>query len=779
MQYYPNKQNASEFCDKFEDVVRNYENLSGVVPLSEGEKRDAFFNAIMTTVPEVESVEFMTKNSTGKGLSYEQLKLFLMQAEANRNQSASSETRAVMKAQGRDAKERCYECDDNGHIAINCRFRGTGLKKCYECGQVTNHKAVECPVKRIKQSKSERDRAMRQGFNRGRYNRYNNMRSDKFYNDRENRGFKRKTSDERSGDAKRYRSSRGRGNYKNMKWNEKGYKKNQNKQKEKDGDANMTDMKNTKGEMLLNNLLSYCDSDSKNDFNQSTIFTKFLADSGSTEHLTNSKVIFKSVDESDYGKIRCANKDASADLETEGAEMGFSIYLDNKEIDIFDPVSNKSFVTGVYNKPYWIIEFEINTNKNRDEKYTSRRIVANVTKPESDVNYTTRYKMKNEALNETSEKHESAQQNRDEDKQVNNQGDAIELEERKVTENDNANNEDVQLKTNTDNEKKCIYENSNFDTSIWDRTFQDIDELPIVELSNIENNQVSSMNQLLTTLRFYATNTHQMTVGDFMGLHQTTASRIISRVSRAIASLRPLYIKMPANQEVLQTQAKFYRIAHFPRVVGCIDGTHIKIQSPGGEDGEVFRNRKSIFSLNVQVVGGPNLKIQDIVARWPGSTHDAVIFNNSRILGRFENDEFGNGILLGDSGYVLKPFLLTPLLNPVTRAEQLYNESHIRTRNSVERLFGVWKRRFPVLAYGFRCKMDVIMTSIVATAVLHNMAIDMREGLPPPPEEIDHNMLNYLNEQGNVPNHVQNIPMIGAPYNNYRQELINNFFANL
>lgn len=68
----------------------------------------------------------------------------------------------------------------------------------------------------------------------------------------------------------------------------------------------------------------------------------------------------------------------------------------------------------------------------------------------------------------------------------------------------------------------------------------------------------------------------------------------------------------------------------------------------GGEDAEIYRNRKSIFSLNTQVICGPNLKIQDIVARWPGSTHDAVIFNNSRVLGRFENGEFGRGILLGN-----------------------------------------------------------------------------------------------------------------------------------
>lgn len=67
----------------------------------------------------------------------------------------------------------------------------------------------------------------------------------------------------------------------------------------------------------------------------------------------------------------------------------------------------------------------------------------------------------------------------------------------------------------------------------------------------------------------------------------------------------------------------------------------------GGEDAEVFRNRKLYFSLNTQVVCDSHLKINNIVARWPGSAHDITIYNNSRIRGRCEAGEFGNSVLLG------------------------------------------------------------------------------------------------------------------------------------
>lgn len=111
----------------------------------------------------------------------------------------------------------------------------------------------------------------------------------------------------------------------------------------------------------------------------------------------------------------------------------------------------------------------------------------------------------------------------------------------------------------------------------------------------------------------------------------------------------------------------------------------------------------------------------NVVARWPGSAHDATIFNNSDLRAQCENGSFGNKWLLGDSAYPLKPYLLTPLINTQTRGQQLYNEAHIRTRNCIERCFGVWKRRFPVVALTLRLSLLRANAVIIATAVLHNI----------------------------------------------------------
>jgi hypothetical protein len=55
--------------------------------------------------------------------------------------------------------------------------------------------------------------------------------------------------------------------------------------------------------------------------------------------------------------------------------------------------------------------------------------------------------------------------------------------------------------------------------------------------------------------------------------------------------------------------------------------------------------------------------IRDIVAKWPGATHDAHIWNNCKLAKVFEDSTIKGAWLLGDSGYALKPWLLTPILS--------------------------------------------------------------------------------------------------------------------
>ena len=54
-------------------------------------------------------------------------------------------------------------------------------------------------------------------------------------------------------------------------------------------------------------------------------------------------------------------------------------------------------------------------------------------------------------------------------------------------------------------------------------------------------------------------------------------------------------------------------------------------------------------------------------------------------------------VLLGDSGYALRSYLMTPYLNPVLPWQRRFNRAHKKTRCLVERVIGIWKRQFHVL----------------------------------------------------------------------------------
>ena len=205
-------------------------------------------------------------------------------------------------------------------------------------------------------------------------------------------------------------------------------------------------------------------------------------------------------------------------------------------------------------------------------------------------------------------------------------------------------------------------------------------------------------------------------------MSQPSVSKIVKNVSAAIASLAPEIIKFPNPATEGQVMQQFSAIAGMPGVIGCVDGTHIPIKSPGGPNSEIYRCRKGYFSINVMGVCDASLKFTNIAVNWPGSAHDSRIFNESRLCEALEEGRY-HGFLLGDSGYACRSYLLTPFLTPQTEKEIHYNAAHIKTRNVIERAFGVLKRRFSILSVPVRTMLSNTKNIIVVHVILHNIAV--------------------------------------------------------
>ena len=78
--------------------------------------------------------------------------------------------------------------------------------------------------------------------------------------------------------------------------------------------------------------------------------------------------------------------------------------------------------------------------------------------------------------------------------------------------------------------------------------------------------------------------------------------RSITDVSRALIVKQPRFIKWPStNNECVTIKNEFYLRGGFPCVIGCVDGTHVRLQAPSQHENN-YVNRKGFHSINVQGV---------------------------------------------------------------------------------------------------------------------------------------------------------------------------------
>ncbi|CAG2219630.1 HARBI1 [Mytilus edulis] len=226
-------------------------------------------------------------------------------------------------------------------------------------------------------------------------------------------------------------------------------------------------------------------------------------------------------------------------------------------------------------------------------------------------------------------------------------------------------------------------------------------------------------------------------IGDTVGIDKSTVSRCVNKVSKALASKSDQYIKWPSEQRKRDIKQGFYDNGGFPGVIGCIDGTHVRIAAPSSDEPS-FVNRKGFHSINVQAICDNEGKFTNIVARWPGSVHDSHIMRCSQISEHLEQAHkcVEDGLILGDSGYACRSFLMTPYIRPTEPYRERFNTAHTRTRCCIERTFGWWKKRFYCLHAELRLQPEKVCTLIMACAVLHNLAIEMREPMEDPDDEV-------------------------------------------
>ena len=110
------------------------------------------------------------------------------------------------------------------------------------------------------------------------------------------------------------------------------------------------------------------------------------------------------------------------------------------------------------------------------------------------------------------------------------------------------------------------------------------------------------IDQVLIALRFYASGNFLQVIGDTVGVDKSTVSRAVHDVSQLLSAKQSMFIKWPTTAAVInENKNGFYRRRRFPGIIGCIDGTQIRIIAPSKNESD-FVNRKGFHSINVQGV---------------------------------------------------------------------------------------------------------------------------------------------------------------------------------
>lgn len=387
-----------KFCERFDQIIREHELSDDPHKLTEQEKRSTFYQAIIGAMPEVRRTDSAVISTTGEEMAVEALRKTMLRiqedndaAGGNSSEKEVTVSRAKFK-KFKGNRNKCYRCNREGHWQKDCMLSNTNKWFCYACNFITDHKGDDCtgngnptqrhkrpfnnynegepPVKRNKPTPNQQVRGRGSGNFRGKGGNFRGSSRGSFRGRGGNRGSKhnpaarRAEYDEGSADQENYQG----------------------------GAAYYDENEELEGKIFFNKTL--------NDENR----IEFIADSGATNHIVNKSFILRDLKKSENGVIKSANKNEVADIIIDGrgnlllendnatgrhikltnviaakdisenllslrklVDAGFCIYLDDKIFRVYNKENDKTIFEGVYQKPNWVVRFEV-----RKDKYTER-----------------------------------------------------------------------------------------------------------------------------------------------------------------------------------------------------------------------------------------------------------------------------------------------------------------------------------------------------------------------------------------------------------------------
>ena len=305
---------------------------------------------------------------------------------------------------------KCFRCNKVGHWKSECYLNGTNRWFCDYCNRITNHRGDDC---RYKNNYPPLNQNNKRSFER---DSETHEPGAKMKRNSEDQGGRGRGSGQFRGRGQGRGRARGRGNFRGRNFRGSGHRPTARRAdyEEEDYSSYYQEEEEDKYEQQPN------ENEGKKQLTNSENEVVFIADSGATEHIVNKSFILTDFKISENGVIKSANKNVFADIAIDGtgnlllqngtmkgnhiklikviaaknasenllslrkiADAGLGIYLDNEIFRVFNKENNKTIFKGIYEKPNWIVHFEIKKSENTSneevydyEKYSCTACIA-------------------------------------------------------------------------------------------------------------------------------------------------------------------------------------------------------------------------------------------------------------------------------------------------------------------------------------------------------------------------------------------------------------------
>ncbi|PPR03353.1 hypothetical protein CVT24_012571 [Panaeolus cyanescens] len=184
------------------------------------------------------------------------------------------------------------------------------------------------------------------------------------------------------------------------------------------------------------------------------------------------------------------------------------------------------------------------------------------------------------------------------------------------------------------------------------------------------------------------------------GMVVLATRRVLTAILRP--SFREEMISMPTAQEKKEAKhfsAKRSKCKEWGEGWCMVDGTLVPLFARPHWYGESYFDRKSNYSMNVQIINTPDLRIIDCGYGFTGSTHDASAWEKTWIYAHHEKVFEDNEFIWADSAYPIETWVVAPYKKPDSdRPDNTFFNNHVSMiRIRSEHAIGFLKGRFQSL----------------------------------------------------------------------------------